>query len=190
MMGENALWGRSLSMKSLATAHDRLDLSGDTIHNADAYEDGDVFINQDMGRQQVACEKGARGPIMAKTRILIMDDEELILDVVSSMLEYLCYEVELSKNGQEALEKYQASMQAGTPIGLVIMDLTIPGGRGGKDVIKDLLALDPKVRAIVSSGYSNDPIMANCTEYGFKGVVNKPFKMDDLRDALEQALKA
>lgn len=126
---------------------------------------------------------------MAKTRILIMDDEELILDVVSSMLEYLGYEVELSRNGQEALEKYQGALGTDNRIGAVIMDLTIPGGRGGKEVIKDLLALDPQVRAIVSSGYSNDPIMSNCTEYGFKGVVKKPFKMEDLRDVLEEVLR-
>ncbi|HNS88627.1 MAG TPA: response regulator [Deltaproteobacteria bacterium] len=127
--------------------------------------------------------------IVAKTRILIMDDEDLILDVVSSMLEYLGYEVELSRNGQEALEIYKTSLGTPNPIGAVIMDLTIPGGRGGKEVIRDLMALDPQVRAIVSSGYSNDPIMSNCTEYGFKGVVRKPFKMEDLRDVLQEVLK-
>ncbi|HNQ84402.1 MAG TPA: response regulator [Deltaproteobacteria bacterium] len=118
-----------------------------------------------------------------------MDDEDLILDVVSSMLEYLGYEVELSRNGQEALEIYKTSLGTPNPIGAVIMDLTIPGGRGGKEVIRDLMALDPQVRAIVSSGYSNDPIMSNCTEYGFKGVVRKPFKMEDLRDVLQEVLK-
>ncbi|NMD40961.1 MAG: response regulator, partial [Deltaproteobacteria bacterium] len=81
------------------------------------------------------------------------------------------------------------SLGTPNPIGAVIMDLTIPGGRGGKEVIRDLMALDPQVRAIVSSGYSNDPIMSNCTEYGFKGVVRKPFKMEDLRDVLQEVLK-
>jgi two-component system, cell cycle sensor histidine kinase and response regulator CckA len=127
---------------------------------------------------------------MAKARILIMDDEELILDVVSSMLEYLGYEVEISKNGQEALLKYHAAMQSGNPFGAVIMDLTIPGSQGGKEVIRDLVKLDPSVRAIVSSGYSNDPIMSSCTEYGFKGVVKKPFKMEELSEVIEQTLKA
>ncbi len=126
---------------------------------------------------------------MAKTRILIMDDEDLILDVVSSMLEYLGYEVEVSQNGQDALEKYRVALGTDNRIGAVIMDLTIPGGRGGKEVIQDLLALDPQVRAIVSSGYSNDPIMNNCTEYGFKGAIKKPFKMEDLRDVLQETLK-
>ena len=126
---------------------------------------------------------------MAKGRILIMDDEELILDVVSSMLEYLGYDVELSKNGDEALEKYSTAMKDGKPFGAVIMDLTIPGCRGGKEVIQDLINLDPSVRAIVSSGYSNDPIMSNCTEYGFRGVVKKPFKMDELSTVIERTLK-
>jgi CheY-like chemotaxis protein len=125
---------------------------------------------------------------MAKARILIMDDEELVLDVVSSMLEYLGYEVELSRNGQEAIEKYSAAIQVGKPFGVVIMDLTIPGSRGGKDVIQDLIKLDPAVRAIVSSGYSNDPIMSNCKEYGFKGVIKKPFKMEDLSEVIAQTL--
>jgi CheY-like chemotaxis protein len=125
---------------------------------------------------------------MAKARILIMDDEELILDVVSSMLEYLGYEVDLSRNGQEALEKYSAAIQSGKPFSAVIMDLTIPGSRGGKDVIQDLIKLDPAVRAIVSSGYSNDPIMSNCREYGFKGVIKKPFKMEELSEVIQQTL--
>lgn len=118
-----------------------------------------------------------------------MDDEELILDVVSSMLDYLGYEVELSKNGEEALDKYSAAMNGGKPFSIVIMDLTIPGSRGGKEVIQDLIKLDPSVRAIVSSGYSTDPIMSNCREYGFKGVVKKPFKMDELNSVIESTLK-
>ncbi|HPS93954.1 MAG TPA: response regulator [Deltaproteobacteria bacterium] len=127
---------------------------------------------------------------MAKGRILVMDDEELIRDVVSSMLEYLGYEVDLSSNGQQALQKYSEALQGEKRFDMVIMDLTIPGGKGGKEVIRELLELDPAVKAIVSSGYSNDPVMANYTEYGFKGVVNKPFKIEDLGKALEQVLTA
>lgn len=126
---------------------------------------------------------------MASTRILIMDDEDLILDVVGSMLEFLGYEVELSKNAQEAVDKYRAALQSDKPFGAVIMDLTIPGGKGGKEVIKDLLSMDPLVKAIVSSGYSNDPVMANCEDYGFRGVVKKPFKMEELKDVLEKVLR-
>jgi CheY-like chemotaxis protein len=126
---------------------------------------------------------------MGKGKILVMDDEELIRDVVSSMLEYLGYEVELSSNGQEAMDKYRNAVQADKRFDAVIMDLTIPGGKGGKEIIKDLLELDPNARAIVSSGYSNDPVMSNYAEYGFKGVVKKPFKIEDLGATIEQVLR-
>jgi CheY-like chemotaxis protein len=126
---------------------------------------------------------------MAKGRILVMDDEELIRDVVSSMLEYLGYEVDLASDGQEALDKYRDALQSGSRFDAIIMDLTIPGGKGGKEVIKDLVDMDPQAKAIVSSGYSNDPVMSNFSEYGFKGVVKKPFKIEDLSAAIEQVLK-
>jgi CheY-like chemotaxis protein len=127
--------------------------------------------------------------IMGKGRILVMDDEELIRDVVSSMLEYLGYEVDLSSDGQEAMGKYREAMKSGNRFAAIIMDLTIPGGKGGKEVIKDLIEMDPDAKAIVSSGYSNDPVMSNFTEYGFKGVVKKPFKIEDLSSAIENVLK-
>jgi two-component system, cell cycle sensor histidine kinase and response regulator CckA len=126
---------------------------------------------------------------MSKGRILVMDDEELIRDVVSSMLEYLGYDVELSSDGQEALDKYCDALKSKNRFSAIIMDLTIPGGKGGKEVIKDLIEMDPGVKAIVSSGYSNDPVMSNFTEYGFKGVVKKPFKIEDLSSAIESVLK-
>jgi CheY-like chemotaxis protein len=126
---------------------------------------------------------------MGKGRILVMDDEEIIRDVLSTMLEYLGYEVELTLNGQDAIDKYREAMQRDRRFDVIIMDLTIPGGKGGKEAIHDLLKIDPKARAIVSSGYSNDPVMANCTEYGFTGVVKKPFKIEDLDEVLNQALK-
>ena len=126
---------------------------------------------------------------MGKGRILVMDDEELIRDVVSSMLEYLGYDVELSSDGQEAMDKYRNALKSGNRFTAIIMDLTIPGGKGGKEVIKDLIDMDPLVNAIVSSGYSNDPVMSNFSEYGFKGVVKKPFKIEDLSSAIENVLK-
>jgi CheY-like chemotaxis protein len=126
---------------------------------------------------------------VGKGRILVMDDEELIRDVVSSMLEYLGYEVELSSDGQEAMDKYREALKGGNRFTAIIMDLTIPGGKGGKEVINDLIEMDPGVNAIVSSGYSNDPVMSNFSEYGFKGVVKKPFKIEDLNSAIEDVLK-
>ena len=127
--------------------------------------------------------------IMGKGRILVMDDEEIIRDVLSSMLEFLGYEVEFSLDGQDALDKYREAMQRDKRFDAIIMDLTIPGGKGGKEAIHDLREIDPGVRAIVSSGYSTDPVMSNCTEYGFTGVVKKPFKIEEVNEVLDQTLK-
>ena len=122
---------------------------------------------------------------MSKGRILVMDDEEIIQDVLSNMLDFLGYEVEIASDGTQALEKYKQARESDKAFDMVIMDLTIPGGIGGKEAIKDLLELDPDTTAIVSSGYSNDPVVINFAEYGFKGAVSKPFKIEELKTALK-----
>ena len=119
-------------------------------------------------------------------RVMIMDDEEVIRTVVNAMLTHLGYEVVEAREGKEALALYQAYRDEGRPIDLVIMDLTIPGGMGGKEAIQELLALDPAAKVIVSSGYSNDPVMANCRQYGFLAAAAKPFEMQDIVRAIQQ----
>jgi two-component system cell cycle sensor histidine kinase/response regulator CckA len=121
-------------------------------------------------------------------RILIMDDEEAVRDVAGEMLVHLGYEVGLARDGAEAIRLYREAMEASRPFHAVIMDLTIPGGMGGKEAIAKLREIDANVKAIVSSGYSNDPVMANFTEYGFNGVVTKPYKMKDLSEILRRVL--
>ncbi|MEA1923733.1 MAG: cache domain-containing protein [Pseudomonadota bacterium] len=121
-------------------------------------------------------------------RVLVMDDEEIIREVVSQLLEGLGYEVETAEGGQLAIEIYRQARVLGSPFDVVIMDLTIPGGMGGEEAIKELLLLDPEVKAIVSSGYADDPIMANYTEYGFKGIVSKPYSISQLREVLNRVL--
>ena len=123
-------------------------------------------------------------------KILIMDDEKLVRNVAHDILSFLGYKVEFTTNGQETLDLYRTNMEKGTPFDIVIMDLTIPGGMGGKETIKNLLQINPQVKAIVTSGYSNDPIMANYKEYGFMGVVNKPFQVKDLGNEITQVLNA
>lgn len=127
---------------------------------------------------------------MSKRRILIMDDEELVLDVVSSMLEFMGYEVETSTDGQNAIDRYRSCKEEGRPFDAVILDLTIPGGRGALDVIHEFLRIDPDVRAVVSSGYANDPCMENYARHGFRGAVIKPFKLEDLRDLMKKVLES
>ncbi|NOY68171.1 MAG: PAS domain S-box protein [Deltaproteobacteria bacterium] len=122
-------------------------------------------------------------------RILVMDDEEMIREVVTSMLEISGYSAESAEDGKQAITMYKASMDAGNPFDVVIMDLTIPGGVGGLEAIRDLLEIDPKAKCIVSSGYADDPVMANYAEYGFYGIVTKPYTQNDLREALNRVLR-
>lgn len=123
-------------------------------------------------------------------RILVMDDEEIIRDVTRHILERLGYDVALARDGEEAIQMYRDAQRRGRPFDAVIMDLTVPGGMGGKEAIKRLRTIDPQVKAIVASGYSNDPIMANYRAYGFDGVVAKPYRIDELRRVLHRVLTA
>ena len=89
----------------------------------------------------------------------------------------------------ETLEKFKQAKEADNPYDVVIMDLTIPGGMGGKETLVELRKIDPQVMAIVSSGYANDPIMANYKEYGFAGVVPKPYRIEELSVAVQKLLR-
>jgi nitrogen-specific signal transduction histidine kinase/CheY-like chemotaxis protein len=121
-------------------------------------------------------------------RILIMDDEEIVRYATGSLLAHLGYEVESARDGAEAIALYQKCKQTGQPFDVVIMDLTIPGGMGGKEAIQKLLEIDPEAKAIVSSGYSNDPVMADYKDYGFRGVVAKPYRIEELREVLHKII--
>ena len=113
-----------------------------------------------------------------------MDDEPDILNFSHVALKRLGYEAESARDGAEAIRRYSEARAAGRPFAAVIMDLTIPGGMGGKEAIKYLLEVDPEARAIVSSGYSNDPVMAEFAKYGFRGMVAKPYEIHQLAGVL------
>ncbi|MDH5298317.1 MAG: ATP-binding protein [Desulfobulbaceae bacterium] len=113
-------------------------------------------------------------------RILIMDDEEMILELAKELLTADGFQVETATDGKEAIAAYQKAMRAGETFDVVIMDLTIPGGMGGKETIQRLREIDPGVRAIVSSGYSTDAAMADFVSHGFKAVVPKPYRAEML----------
>ena len=121
-------------------------------------------------------------------KVLVMDDEDAILSMIENFLIISGYDVELAKDGSEALEIYKKAKDKDESFRIVIMDLTVQGGMGGKETIQKLKEIDPEVKAIVSSGYSNDPIMANYKEYGFKGVIAKPYKMKELSQVLHNIL--
>jgi CheY-like chemotaxis protein len=119
-------------------------------------------------------------------KILIMDDDEFILKMVARMLNSMGYEAVFATDGAQAIEIYNEAYQAQSGFDLVILDLTVPGGMGGAKTIPELLKIDPKVNAVVSSGYSNDPIMANYQDYGFCGVIPKPFTNNQLAELLNK----
>jgi CheY-like chemotaxis protein len=104
------------------------------------------------------------------------------------MLNMLGYEADFASDGSQAIEKFVQAQEANQAFDAVILDLTIPGGMGGKEAIKELLKIDPQVKAIVSSGYSDDPIMADFQKYGFAGVIAKPYKVAELGKVLNNAL--
>jgi PAS domain S-box-containing protein len=123
-------------------------------------------------------------------KILVMDDEKIIRELAVQMLQTLGYDVDVAGDGKEALEKYQAALTARRPFTVVIMDLTVPGGMGGKDAIQQLLAIDPTAKAIVSSGYSNDPIMADYARHGFKGVITKPYSVESFSNSIREVIQS
>jgi nitrogen-specific signal transduction histidine kinase/ActR/RegA family two-component response regulator len=122
-------------------------------------------------------------------RILFMDDNEAIRKLGVSMLGILGHTVEVARDGQDAVTRYAAAMKQGRPFDLVILDLTVPGGMGGREAVQRILAVDPGARAIVSSGYSSDPVLANYRDYGFSGELVKPFTMAALEAELTRVLE-
>jgi two-component system cell cycle sensor histidine kinase/response regulator CckA len=121
-------------------------------------------------------------------RILVMDDDRLVGEVAVKMLSHLGYQAEVAADGSETIDLYKKSLEMNQPYDAVIMDLTIPGGMGGAETIEKLLIIDPQVKAIVSSGYSNDPIMVDFRQYGFRGFIMKPYMLMELKRTLVQVL--
>ena len=114
-----------------------------------------------------------------------MDDEKDVRDTVGSMLKRLGYDVSYSTDGEEAIDFYTHAMQSKSKYDAVILDLTIPGGMGGKQTISKLRELDPEIKAIVSSGYSNNPVMSDYKSYGFSGILAKPYTLSQLSKVLD-----
>jgi len=122
--------------------------------------------------------------IANKHKVMVMDDDQDILNLVTTILEMNNFVVATSLDGKQMLESYQNAMDKSEPFEAVIMDLTIPGGMGGKEAVEELLKIDDNAKCIVSSGYADDPIMAHYQEYGFKAAISKPFALDNLNNIL------
>jgi len=119
-------------------------------------------------------------------KILVMDDEEMILEATGHLLRKIGCTVEIARDGHEAVKRYREARQAGSPFTAVILDLIVPGCMGGKETIRELLEIDPDVKAVVSSGYTTDKVMTNYREYGFAAAVSKPYQPGDLSFVLQQ----
>jgi PAS domain S-box-containing protein len=123
-----------------------------------------------------------------KGRALVMDDEDMIREITGEMLGSLGYEPDLVENGEKAFSLYMNARKSGKPFDVCLLDLTIPGGMGGSEVLQRLRDVDPDVKAIVLSGYSNDPILTAYESYGFKGVITKPYRLEELSETLRNVL--
>ncbi|RUM88373.1 MAG: hypothetical protein DSZ23_04560 [Thermodesulfatator sp.] len=180
----------------LATAHSIIVKHGGHISVASVPDEGTVFTvflpaeKESVGHQGMSDSLSAVDDMrLFKARILIMDDDDIVSKVTSAMLKKCGCAYDLAVDGQEALEKYAAAMKDGGRFDAVIMDLTIPGGMGGREAAQRILEMDPMARLIVASGYSTDPIMANYQKYGFMGRLVKPFRFRDLEIVLSRVLK-
>lgn len=124
-----------------------------------------------------------------KGKVLLVDDEEIILDVSREVLRFLGYDAAFAKEGGAAIELYRQEKEAGQPFDLVIIDLTIPEGLGGQETIEKLRSYDPEVKAVVSSGYTNDPVMQEYVKYGFSGRLTKPYRINEMKALLESMIQ-
>ncbi len=163
---------------------------------------GVIEVSSEQGRGSSftiylpACETGeekaaeAAGPATGRSgRILLMDDEEVLRDVAKAMIEELGHHVESASDGKAALEKFMQEKEAGRPFDIVIFDLTVKGGMGGEEAIRILRRTDPEVKAIVSSGYADNPVISDFRSYGFAAYLNKPYSINALKDSLNSLLE-
>ena len=123
-----------------------------------------------------------------RKRILFMDDEEMLRSVVSRMLEIMGYDVVAAADGNEALRFYIEAAESGSRFDAVILDLSVHEGMGGREAAEKLVEYDPDVVALVSSGFVGDTVLQNYREFGFRGVIPKPYTSDELRDGLSRVL--
>jgi PAS domain S-box-containing protein len=172
----------------LATTHSIIQKHGGHITVESQLGVGTTFHVYLPASDKIVSEKGAVKLIKGQGRILVMDDDETIRKLTGEMLTIIGYVCEFAKDGAETIQMVKEANEAEKPYDAVILDLTIPGKMGGNEAIKKLLEIDPELKAIVYSGYSNDPILANFKKYGFKGMMPKPFELQTLGKVLHEVL--
>ena len=136
-----------------------------------------------------AMKTGMEQPFAGGGKILVMDDEETVRNATGIVLNYLGYEVEFARDGSEAIHLYRKAKEKGSPFAAVIIDLYVPGGMGGKEAVKELYAIDPYVKAIISCGYTDDPVVSEFSKFGFCWTVEVPYDIDKMKEILSDLQK-
>ena len=175
----------------LASVYSIVKRHGGTVGISSTLGEGssfDIHLPASPGKRPEGAAVKVTAELPAGGRILIMDDEDFIRAIATEILQYKGYEVASCADGREAVDLYQSARQCNVPYAAVILDLTIPGGMGGKEAAALILELDPDAVLIVSSGYSNDTVIANYQNYGFSGSISKPFDADTLARELERLI--
>jgi len=124
----------------------------------------------------------------SKGKVLLVDDEEIIIDVSKEVLRFLGYDAVFAREGRGAMDLYRQEKEAGRPFDLVIIDLTMPEGMDGRETIEKLREYDSGVKAVVSSGYANDPVVQDFGRYGFSGRLTKPYRINEMKAILEELI--
>lgn len=155
--------------------------SGTTFH---------IFLPASEQRIPIVSEKETDSFPTGKGHILLMDDEAIIRELAMELLSHLGYDVEVAEDGARTVELYRSALSSANAFDVVILDLTVPGGMGGRETIQRLAEIDPEVKAVVSSGYANDPILADYASYGFVGVVSKPYTIKEISETLNKVMRA
>lgn len=178
----------------LSIVHSIVTKHGGTISVRSTVGEGTVFTMYFPAASEDASQleknEFENGLQLGKGKVLVMDDEETIQVISREMLEYLGYEVSAAMDGAEAIEIYSQKLKDGSPIDIVIMDLTIPGAMGGKEAVRHILKIDQDARVIVSSGYSDDPVIQNFQEYGFTATISKPYQLTELSEILVKTMES
>jgi PAS domain S-box-containing protein len=146
-----------------------------------------LYLPAVLGKVEIA-DRFETAPLKGDGKILLMDDDHSVRTTIGRTLEQLGYDVSIAGDGEEAINLYGKAKNSAKPFDALIMDLTIRDGLGGRETMEKLLELDPEVKAIVSSGYSTDPIMSDFRKYGFKGVIAKPYEIEDLNRLLNEII--
>ncbi len=175
----------------LAIAHSIIKKHGGAINAKSETGKGTTFFIYlpAVEQAQYASGRTEEAKVSKRRRILLMDDEEVVCRVVEEMLDSMGYVSEVVSNGEAAIEKFLAAGEKGQPFDVVILDLTIKGGMGGEQTMKNLVKIDPAIKAIVSSGYADNPVLLDYKAFGFSGFLKKPYRFDALKESLDSLMR-